>query len=105
MTSMVILLFFLKKKNPPNQAYGNVTIFKPFQIGLPTGEFSFAAWQSSSAAAAVVAARSIADGDGADGGGAAEGSGNARGYRIATRWDYTNLPLHPTKNRCDNFNT
>eukprot|EP00729_Bicosta_minor_P006873 gene6873-34669_t len=86
-------------------AYGNVTIFKPFQIGLPTGEFSFAAWQSSSAAAAVVAARSIADGDGADGGGAAEGSGNARGYRIATRWDYTNLPLHPKKTRCDNFNT
>lgn len=38
----------------------------------------------------MVAARSIADGDGADGGGAAEGSGNARGYRIATRWDYTN---------------
>lgn len=75
---------------------GNVTVSMPFQVGLPTGMYSFAAWSlpggdsGDSSDSGAVGSRGLA--------------GGGRGYRIATRWDYTNLPLHPTKNRCDNFN-
>ena len=69
-------------------AYGTVTIDKPFQPGLPVGHYQFKALKA-------IPVQGFDDG----------ASAGAGGYRIATRWDYTNLPFHPTKNRCDNFNT
>ena len=76
---------------------GNVTVLKPFQVGLPTGMYSFSAWS-------LPAVSAVVDGGDSSAVGSRGLAGGGRGYRIATRWDYTNLPLHPTQNRCDNFN-